>query len=51
MFFCDRCAKRRDWPTSFMKSEGPCEVCGKIRICNDIPSRHLPLPKKYQKKK
>lgn len=49
MFYCDPCREKNDWPQSMMKSEGPCEVCGVVRICFDMPSRLLPLPKKNKK--
>jgi len=47
MFFCSTCAKRNDWPESFHQSFGPCELCGAHTICNDIPSRELPLPNEH----
>lgn len=46
MFFCDRCRVRKQWPESLAKSTGPCEICGKTRLCNDVPSSALPEPKK-----
>ena len=45
MFFCDKCAEKNGWPTSFMRSRGPCEVCGYVAVCSDIPSRALPESK------
>lgn len=45
MFYCDPCARSKGWPEGFMKSHGPCEVCGKTRLCSDVPSKFLPLPK------
>ena len=44
MFYCDGCAAPRKWPQTIFKSEGPCEVCGRIAVCSDMPSRDLPLP-------
>lgn len=44
MFYCDECAKPRGWPETIFRSEGPCEICGESRLCNDTPSRHLPIP-------
>ena len=44
MFFCDLCANKNKWPDSIMKSEGPCEMCGKRALCNDVPSKYLPSP-------
>lgn len=46
MFFCDECRKKKNWPESFLKSKGPCEVCGEVRVCNDVKSSFLPLPTK-----
>lgn len=48
MFFCDACAKERGWPQSMFKSKGPCEMCGKVAVCNDVKSSALPLPKKEE---
>jgi len=45
MFYCDECAKKRGWPESFMKSKGPCEICDRVAVCNDIPSGALPMSK------
>jgi hypothetical protein len=43
MFYCDPCAEANRWPESFLsKSVGPCEVCGRRRVCNDVPSSQLP---------
>lgn len=46
MFFCEECRAKNKWPEGFMKSQGPCEICGEVAICNHIPSRHLPIPGK-----
>ena len=43
MFFCDPCATKRKWPTSISKSSGRCEMCNKSAICNDVPSKYLPV--------
>lgn len=43
MFYCDECAKRNDWPMNMSGSFGRCEMCGKARLCNDVPSSRLPL--------
>ena len=48
MFFCEKCRVKKQWPESFGKSVGPCEVCGKVELCNDVPSGALPLPKKKE---
>lgn len=46
MFFCDSCGNKNKWPASMSKSLGPCEVCGKVKRCSDVPSKYLPLPPK-----
>ena len=51
MFYCEGCAKKNDWPESIFKSRGPCEVCGKVCACNDIPSSALPKEIHYRRKK
>lgn len=43
MFYCDKCATKNKWPTSFMRSYGMCECCFKARECNDVPSAMLPM--------
>lgn len=45
MFYCDPCAGPRGWPISWQHSFGSCEICGQVRVCNDVPSRDLPTPK------
>jgi hypothetical protein len=52
MIYCDECGKKNDWPIWSMscQSYGPCEVCGKTRGCNDVPSRALPIPKRPRDK-
>lgn len=45
MFFCDKCAEKKRWRPGWLKSEGPCEVCGNYALCSDVPSRYLPLPR------
>ena len=42
MFYCDDCAKENGYPTSIMKSVGLCEICGKHKVCNDVPCSQLP---------
>jgi hypothetical protein len=44
MFYCPACATEKGWPESMARSEGRCEVCGKTRVCYDVPSKYLPLP-------
>ena len=48
MFYCEECAKKNGWPF-LAASRGPCEVCGRLRNCADIPSKNLPLPKRDDK--
>ncbi len=45
MFYCEKCRKKNDWPESFCKSVGPCELCKTHAVCNDIPCSRLPVPK------
>lgn len=45
MFYCSDCGNARGWPTSFCISRGPCEICGVVATCNDVPSLALPTPK------
>jgi hypothetical protein len=42
MFYCDTCRDKRNWPDGFVKSRGPCELCGKQAACSDVPSGALP---------
>jgi len=44
MFYCEACRIKRDWPEGFLRSYGPCELCGKMANCHDVPSRFLPIP-------
>lgn len=41
MFYCNDCAKLKNWSESFRKSEGRCEVCGDVEVCNDVPSSEI----------
>lgn len=43
MFYCNPCAKENDWPETITCSFGPCEVCGNSSICNEMPSKLLPI--------
>lgn len=45
MFYCNQCAKEKEWPYSICKSYGKCEICGDSCKCNDMPSSILPEPK------
>jgi hypothetical protein len=44
MFFCNECKVKNKWGESIGQSRGRCEVCGKTALCNDIPSKYLPVP-------
>jgi hypothetical protein len=44
MFYCNPCAEECGWPQTMAKSSGRCEVCEKGAVCNDLPSRLLPMP-------
>lgn len=45
MFFCETCRVARNLPRSFLStSYGKCEVCDRVGLCNDVPSKHLPMP-------
>lgn len=45
MFFCEPCRIKMEWPESFFRSSGPCEVCGKFAVCYEVKSSLLPIPK------
>lgn len=45
MFYCEECRAKNDWPESFFKSRGPCEMCHKTATCNDVPSKFLSAAK------
>ena len=45
MFYCDDCAKKKKYPISWFKSYGNCEICGKTRECNEVPSKDLIVSK------
>lgn len=39
MFVCDPCLRKHFTnEPSFSQSRGPCEMCGRSRVCSDIPS-------------
>lgn len=45
MFYCTPCGAERGWPTETgHTSQGPCEICGKVAVCHDVPSVRLPIP-------
>ncbi len=43
MFICSECLK--DDPFYMPQSRGPCEVCGKVKVCYDIHHSQLPESK------
>ena len=45
MFYCDPCAREREWPVSMARSLGRCELCKQKRVCNDVHTSKIPLPK------
>ena len=47
MFICKECLN--DDPIYMPQSRGPCEVCGKTRVCYDIHHSQLPSSKPEQK--
>lgn len=50
MFFCEPCKERHRWPMAWhglFASHGPCEVCGTVADCYEVPSMHLPEPEKF----
>jgi hypothetical protein len=44
MFYCRPCATKNQWPETMSQSQGRCEVCGSLAVCNDRPARLLPEP-------
>lgn len=44
MFYCNVCAEKNKWPQSISKSQGKCECCGAVALCNDVKSADLPTP-------
>ena len=42
MFYCKHCREKYDYPESFSRSEGKCEICDAHAVCYDVPSRYLP---------
>lgn len=49
MFYCDKCRTNYSWPESLTRSLGPCESCGRVASCNDVPSSVLPNPRSKKK--
>lgn len=48
MFYCEDCRKKNDWPESFTRSHGGCEMCGIVGLCYDVPSSQLPTKTKIK---
>lgn len=48
MLYCNDCAKKNNYPPTFFKSLGTCEICGEKRPCNDRASSTLPKPTKQE---
>ena len=42
MFYCNKCAKKRNWQETAFKSKGRCEICKQVAICNERKSSELP---------
>jgi len=45
MFYCNECAKKKNWPVTMFKSAGTCEICGDTKECSEMPSSKLPRPR------
>lgn len=41
MFYCDDCREKRGWPEATVRSHGPCELCGEVGTCHDVPTSKL----------
>ena len=50
MFYCNDCANENGYPISIIRSIGPCECCGKVADCSDMPSSDLPKPREILEK-
>lgn len=50
MFYCETCRELHGWPKGWGRSLGPCEMCGKVADCYDVPSRALPPVKREESK-
>lgn len=43
MYYCDDCGREKGWPTdALLRSRGPCGICGKRAVCNNIATKDLP---------
>ena len=48
MFYCEPCRVKHGYPEGIGFSRGPCELCGRVATCYDVPSSYLarfPSPK------
>ena len=41
MFYCEACRELNKWPISVFRSQGKCECCDEVALCNDVPSKFL----------
>lgn len=39
MFICHDCAAKTGWPYRIVVSWGPCELCDRVKRCDDIRPR------------
>lgn len=47
MFYCNDCADWFGYPSLPLdRRHGPCEMCGRVGICNDVGSGRLPKPQR-----
>lgn len=44
MFVCEECADKTGWLYWLDLSVGPCELCGRVRECDDIKPRNEAKP-------
>lgn len=44
MFYCEPCAKERNWPESGFRSAGACEICDRTELCYSVKASLLPIP-------
>lgn len=52
MFYCDKCQVKHDLPDlGGLKSYGPCELCGNMTGCHDVPCSLIEKLEQEQAKK
>jgi transcription initiation factor IIE alpha subunit len=51
MFYCENCREKRDYPESFMRSYGKCEMCGSVAVCYDVNSSILAQIRRERERK